>query len=201
MVRAFNYELEPIDVDGNKIREVVINRAIELLEREKLEIPAYADDEIINFALEWQGLSGLDTKRVRGFLNKPLKDGITPLEWVFENYSLDRLFCLYEFTVYCEWISVSEIIRHFGDFLRVFMTLQGKRPDWYDGPFHLVLKVSYSELWRRYRTYVIREWLKANWKEAEAHFENNVGTLSSLPKVRDLEYKHVYTQYKKMKRY
>ena len=199
MVRELNYHLEPIDAEGDKIRATIVSRAIELLEREKLVILEYSDDSLVDFALEWKDLCGDDTKRARKLLTSKVVEGVTALEWINQNYSLDRLFCLYEFSVYCEWLDVGEIIRHFGDFLRVFITLEGQRPSWCSGPFHLVLKVGYSELWRQYRTYVICEWLKVHWNEAYSHFENNIGVLDSLPKLRDLEYSQVFTQYKKMR--
>ena len=199
MVRELNYNLEPIDAEGDEIRATVVNRAIELLEREKILIAEYTDDDLINFALEWKDLCGDDTKRARKLLVSRVDGELTALEWVHQNYTLDRLFCLYEFSVYCEWLSIGELIRHFGDFLRVFIALEGTKPSWCIVPFHLLLKVGYSELWRRYRTYVICEWLKSHWKEAYDHFENNIGTLESLPKVRDLEYSQVFTQYKKIR--
>lgn len=199
-MRALNYTLEPIDSGGDKIRSTVITRGVELLEREKIVIPQYTDDDLVNFALEWKDLSGVDTKSARRVLAQCVEVDCTALEWVCRNYSLDRLFCLYEFSVYCEWLDVVEIIQHFGDFLRVFIALEGSKPSWCTVTFHLLLKVAYVELWRLYRTHVICEWLEDHWDEAVDHFERNIGNLASLPKIRDLEYSHVYTQYNRMRK-
>jgi hypothetical protein len=132
-------------------------------------------------------------------LNTKVVDGKV-LDWVAKNYSVERLYTLYEFTMYCNWIDAKEVVQHFGDFLRVFMTIEGVKPSWCYVPFHVLLHVGYIEIWRTHRTKIVREWLSSHWEEAVDHFENNRGLLESLPKLQGLEYHHVYTQYLSLRR-
>ena len=199
MVGSLGFNLAIIDEDGSKIRAGIVEQGIAVVESDHLEIPLYTDDQVVSFALEWQDLDGLDTKRARKLLMSEIDVGKV-LSWVKQNYSLERLRVLYEFSLYCNWLDSKGVICHFGDLLRVFMTLQGERPSWCAVSYHLLLQVAYVELWKRYRTQSIREWLTLHWQEAVEHFENNRGLLDSLPKLQGMEYHHVYTQYKLLRK-
>ena len=187
-----------LDSEGAKIRYDLVERALKLVEDEKIEVVMCSDDEIADFVLEWQDLERVDNKMAKAKLRCKLEDS-TVLEWVFKTYTLERLYVLFEFSEYCDWLTPKEIVSHFGDLLKLFIAIRGRIPEWYNGSaYHTLLQYGYRELYKRFRTHLIRKWLSENWVEASKVFETGMGSLPSFIQLQGVEYHHVYTQYKRM---
>ena len=191
-------KLATLDAEGAKLRYELVERALKLIEAEKLEVLEATDDQIADFVLEWQDLERVDNRDAKLRLHCKIKDD-TVLEWVFKNYSFERLYVMFEFSEYCDWLTPKEIIQHFGDLLKLFIAIRGKTPEWYSGKaYHVILQYAYRDLYKRYRVHLIREWLATNWVAASRVFEDNVGALPSFEALQGVEYHHIYTQYRKM---
>ena len=193
-----NLNLAVLDQEGAKIRYELVERALKLIEDERIDVPIYSDDQIADFVLEWQDLERVENKRAKIKLRCKLIDG-TVLDWIFKNYSFERLYILYEFSEYCDWLEPKEVIQHFGDILKIFLAIRGPEPKWYDGKsYHTLLQYAYRDLYKRYRVYLIRKWLNENWVVATKVFEDNIGTLPPFDYLQGVEYHHIYTQYRRM---
>lgn len=191
-------KLAALDQEGAKIRYELVERALKLIEDEKINIPEYSDDQVADFVLEWQDLERIDNRQAKIKLRCKLDDG-TVLEWLFKSYSFERLYVLFEFSEYCDWLTPKEIIQHFGDLVKLFLAIRGDVPEWYGGKsYHTILQYAYRDLYKRYRVYVIRKWLNENWVVVSRVFEDNIGVLPPFDVLQGVEYHHIHTQYRKM---
>ena len=193
------FGLYRLDKEDEQLRFDIIMKALDVIEREKVDVPVFSDDQVIDFALEWSNIDGNLARTARRLFLYKVDDDTTGLKWVKNSYSITRLRALYDFSEYCDWILPDEIIQHYKDVLKVFMSLQGRKPEWCSVPFHLFLQVSYTKLFSDYRSRLIVEWLRKNWNEAENFFEDNKGTLQGFPWESHIEVSHVFTQYKRLK--
>ena len=187
-----------LDKEDEQLRFDIIMKALDLIELEKIDVPVFSDDQVVDFALEWSNVNS-DLSRIARRLFSYKVEGITGLKWVQKNYSISRLRVMYDFSEYCDWIMPDEIIQHFKDVLKVFMALEGVRPSWCSVPFHLFLQVAYTKIFSEHRTKIIIAWLSDNWEEATDFFENNRGTLASFPWDSHIEVSHIFTQYKRFR--
>jgi len=190
--------LAVLDEESAKVRYELVERALEVIEEEKLDVPKYTDDDIADFVLEWQDLERVDNKQAKIKLKCKLGDG-TVLDWMFKNYTFERMYVMFEFSEYCDWLESREIVQHFGDLLKLFLAIRGPHPEWYNGKsYHVLLQYAYRALYREYRVFMIREWLEKNWEIATKVFETNMGVLPPFDSIQGVEYHHIYTQYRKM---
>ena len=191
-------KLAVLDPEDARTRFELVERAVKLAVEEKLVTREYTDNEIADFVLEWQDLERVDNKVAKAKLHCRINN-VSVLEWVFQNYTFERLYIMFEFSEYCDWLTPKEIIQHFGDLLKIFFAIRGELPEWYNGSsYHVLLQYAYRDLYKRYRTHLIREWLIKNWDVAVSVFDKNTGTLPVFDDVQGVEYHHIYTQYKKM---
>jgi len=191
-------DLLPLDTEGAKLRYDIVNKALKLIDTEHIVVGDYTDDEIADFLLEWQDLSRTSNSTAKLKL-RSLVEGISVLEWVYNHYSLERLYVMYEFSEYCDWLSSREIIQHFGDLVKLFLAIRGPNPEWYSGGyFHRILQYAYRELFKKYKVFLIRKWLNENWELAVNVFEKRQGTLDSFPYLQGIDYQHIHTQYRKL---
>jgi hypothetical protein len=183
-----------------KVRFELVKAANEVLVKEGLETLFLSSEELLDFILQWNVSDGVRTKEARALLSRYLdEEKCTVLEWVKKSYSYDKLYLLYEFSIYCGWLGAKEIIDHFGLTLNVFYSLYGKVPSWCNVPFHLVLRVAYVEVWKVYRSQTIRKWLDENWEEAGKLLGQNIGVPSDdFPHIQGVEWHHVQTIYRHM---
>lgn len=198
MVMA-RFGLCKLDKEDEQIRLDVIMKALDVIEKEKIDVPIYTDDQVIDFALEWSGVCSVLSRSARQLLKYKVDVGMSGSRWVQTYYSIPRLRALYDFSEYCDWITPDDIILHFKDVLKVFMALQGLTPSWCKVPFHLFLQVAYTQIFSVYRTKLIIEWLGKNWPTAVDFFEDNRGTLQSFPWESHIEVSHIATQYRRLK--
>ena len=190
-------KLSVLSPEDHKVRGDLIMAAYELITEEKINVPKYTDEDVVNFVLEWQYPRSLTRERIRQICSSD--STIAPK--VYSVYSHDRLYILYRFAVWCEWFPPVEIVRTFKDTLKLFMAIRGAVPEWWatDIPFQALLRTVYVEVNRWSRARQIREYLANNWSEAVRLFEDHEGIPSEdFPVLPGTEYSHIYTQYKKM---
>lgn len=192
-------KLSVLDPEDAEMRKELIEDAYNLIKREKIPVPKYADEEVVDFVLEWQYPRRHARDRVSQVCESD--SGVAPR--IYEVYSHERLYILYRYAVWCEWLSPEEMLRAFSDLTKLFMAIRGKTPDWWheDVPFQALLRAVFIEVNRRLRAQRIREYLSNNWEEAERLFEDREGVPSGdFPSLPGLEYSHVYTQYRRMQK-
>ena len=187
-----------LDKEDEQLRFDIIMNALDVIEKERVDVFTYTDDQVIDFALEWSNIDGNLSVLARRLFYFKVAD-INGLKWVQRNYSIPRLRVLYDFSEYCDWLTPDDILRHYKDVLKVFIALQGQKPSWCDVPFHLFLQVAYTQIFSIYRTKLIVKWLGSDWAEAVNFFESNKGALQSFPWESHIEVSHIFTQYKKLR--
>ena len=188
-----------LNKEDEQLRFDVVMKALDVIEEERVDVPVFSDDQVVDFALEWSSIDGDLSRKARCLFFYVVGDDLSGLKWVQKNYSIPRLRALYDFSEYCDWITPDEIIRHFKDVLKVFMALQGQKPFWCNVPFHLFLQVAYTKVFSEHRTKLIIAWLSDHWDEAVDFFENNRGTLRDFPWDSHIEVSHVFTQYRRLR--
>ena len=192
-------KLMKLDRNDEQLRADIILAATDLIRAEKIDIPTYTNDDVLDFVLEWYDLSGRISVLARKEFSRVVVNGETTLDWIRGEYSISRLEICYRFSSYCDWLDPKEIIQHWGDLVKVFLAVQGSTPSWWKGvvPYHCLLQNAYTYLYRSYRVKIICVWLQAHWEEAVNYFEYNTGILS-FPYPWGVEEYHVYTQYRRL---
>jgi GNAT superfamily N-acetyltransferase len=190
-----NLNIATLDSDDAKLRFEIVEEALEVIEREGIEVRDYSDEELAAFVSEWQDLSGADTKAAKKLLT------VENIRWLEQNYSYPRLLAFCNFVEYCEWLAPREIVQHYGDLLKLFLALRGPKPPWCLGvPYQRVLRVALSQVHSEYRTERIRQWLSEHWVEACRMFGDSTGApTEDFPMLMGVTWGHVYTQYKRIR--
>jgi len=192
-------KLQPED---DQMRKDLVLQAFDLIKKERIKVPKYAPEDVVDFALQWRDVDGTDGQNARRMLMNTLDEkGTRVLTWIFANYSHNRLYIIWQFTRnFGDWLTPELLVQYFGDLLKLFMALQGEVPTWSSGvPYQEVLSNGFIIINREYRTWVINNYLRDHWEEATELFEEHSGVPSEdFPKIPGVEYSHVYTQYKKL---
>lgn len=189
-----NLNIAQLDRDDAKLRFEIVEEALEVLEKDGIEVEDYSDEALAKFVQEWQDLTGEDTRNAKKLLSAER------LVWIEATYSYKRLVAFCDFVEYCEWLAPPDIVKHYGDLLKLFIALRGPIPSWSIGvPYQRVLRVAFSQVHSAYRGEMIRRWLNKHWKEAVKMLEDHMGAPGEdFPEVMGVTWGHVYTQYKKM---
>ena len=188
--------------EDDKLRFELLQDADRLLSEENIKINEFTNDELIDFILTWHVEDRIRTKVARALLSVWLeKEECTVRQWIKKNYSFNRMYVLYEFSNYCSWISPSDIINHFGESLNIFLSIYGETPNWCTVPYHLLIRVAYTDVWIDYRTKKIKDWIEEHWEKANQLFSQFSGVPDEdFPYIPGVEWHHFYTVYKHVTR-
>lgn len=193
--------IEKLDSSDAELRYNVVEYATKVLTDLDLELQSFTDEEVADFVCEWRVVGKNINDSARSLLKVEILEGEKVLDWVWRNYKFERLYALANFYTYCEWLNPQEIVRHFGDLLKLFMSLQGPTPSWCYVPFHVLLSQAFKYFYRLYRKEKIDEYLENNWNEATMLFENDEGVPSEeFEAVPEAKYVHFYSRYREVQR-
>lgn len=179
------------------LRKAVYGRALEHISSiiAPSEIPIYDDATLERFARQL----GVDVSREdRKVAQELLRGNHCRVE---ETYPIDALYAFEQFHKYCNWLSPSQIVAHFGSSgLSLFYLIQGEAPPWCVGvSYYVVLLEAFKRVVKSYRKDAINKFLDEHWDEAVDIFENGELENENLPcdKRGLIELRHVYTVYRR----
>ena len=196
-----------LDTEDAKLRYDVVKNGLDIMESEGMKISETSDEIVAEFVGGYYGLQGCDSQVARKLLGYKI-NGENVYSWIKRNYTHERLYAMYEFSNYCDWLVPKEIVNHFGKkLLCLFRELQGDPPKWcVDVPFHLVLQVAFVKRNAGVRKDAINKYLDKHWDEAEEYFDEYLPSpkhmmdmFSNFP-TGIIEMHHVFTVYRRRQR-